>query len=179
MAAAAAAAARSDTSPQDLHSVYPPVPNSPGPSERQLDDSITTAPELPGTDTDLAGDNREGAVVGASRTLQNAATVDDGGIASANTEADPITVLTPALRTRLGLFRRLQVGVLALKSRSRFILIFQGFFMLAQVAAFIVILAISGREQCSKPLRTYLALHVVRVAISYPVNFYITLAPPS
>lgn len=88
------------------------------------------------------------------------------------------TAMTPAAQLRLSLARRLWSGVTQLRSRSRRALLFQGAFTIAQVAAYIVMLALSAHQSCEKPLRVFIALHVIRVALAYPVAFYIALAPP-
>jgi len=60
-------------------------------------------------------------------------------------------------------------------------LFFQGFFTLACVVAYITMLVLSDKrqEECGKPLRTYVALVIVKIAVSYPISFYNALAPPS
>lgn len=89
------------------------------------------------------------------------------------------STITPAAQLRLSLARRLMKGLSQLRFRSRFMLLFQGAFTLAQVGAFIAMLALSANQDCVKPLRTFIALHVVRVALAYPVSFYNALAPPA
>lgn len=114
---------------------------------------------------------------------------EDGGARSSNRQDEdsdgsslsPSTAtaaITPAAQLRLSLARRLWSGVTQLRSRSRRALLFQGAFTVAQVAAFIVMLALSAHQSCEKPLRVFIALHVIRVAAAYPVSFYIALAPP-
>ncbi|KAK9893966.1 hypothetical protein P389DRAFT_147543 [Cystobasidium minutum MCA 4210] len=87
--------------------------------------------------------------------------------------------MTPAAQLRLSLARRLWSGVTQLRSRSRCALLFQGAFTVAQIAAFVIMLALSAKQTCVKPLRVFIALHVVRIAVAYPVSFYNALAPPS
>ena len=172
------------------HATYPPVPNSPGPSEKRTtvssSESFRTAALLNGGDGDEeaevgAGDNdndnhedEEYENATASGTITSTAT------ATASTPSSPVSTITPAMQMRLGLTRRLCVGVLQLRKRSRFYLLFQACVTLAQVAVFATMLALSTVEgqTCRKPLRTYLSLHIVRVAFSFPLNFYNALAPP-
>lgn len=85
--------------------------------------------------------------------------------------------MTPALQLRLGLFHRLKAGVLSLRGRTKFVLGFTSFLSLAQVATFITLLALTASDPCDKPLRTYLALHVVRVSVAAPIKVYNALAP--
>lgn len=92
--------------------------------------------------------------------------------------ATPTGTMTPAAQLRLSLARRLWSGVTQLRSRSRCALLFQGAFTIAQIATFVVMLALSARQTCEKPLRVFIALHIIRVAIAYPVSFYNALAPP-
>lgn len=99
------------------------------------------------------------------------------GIDSPDTLAES-TAMTPAAQLRLSLARRLWSGVTQLRSRSRCALLFQGAFTVAQVAAFVTMLALSAHQTCEKPLRVFIALHVIRVAVAYPVSFYNAIAPP-
>lgn len=59
-------------------------------------------------------------------------------------------------------------------------LAFQGCLTLACVAAYTTMLVLSDNknEQCQKPLKTYLILIIVKISLSYPVSFYLALAPP-
>jgi hypothetical protein len=86
--------------------------------------------------------------------------------------------MTPAAQLRISLARRLGTGLSQLRSRSRCMLLFQGAFTIAQIAAFVTMLALSAKQHCDKPLRTFIALHVAKVAVAYPVSFYNALAPP-
>lgn len=103
------------------------------------------------------------------------------GTATNRGDASPTTTtnaMTPAAQLRLSLARRLWSGVSQLRSRSKCALLFQGAFTVAQIAAFVTMLALSARQTCIKPLRVFIALHITRIAVAYPVSFYNALAPP-
>ena len=63
---------------------------------------------------------------------------------------------------------------------SRVVLFLRAFLSIGQVAAFIVILAISAPvpNGCTD-LRTYLAGSVARVAVTFPVSTFVTYCVPS
>lgn len=103
---------------------------------------------------------------------------NEGTSPTATTSASSSNTMTPAAQLRLSLARRLWSGVTQLRSRSRCALLFQGAFTVAQIAAFVIMLALSAKQTCVKPLRVFIALHVVRIAVAYPVSFYNALAPP-
>jgi len=165
-----------DTSDADLQDAiamsYPPVPNSPGPSVR----SFRTAASRAGAGAIPAGSEDQVDGEGPSASSGGPSTTPSDGPSDSGNGAS--STLTPALRMRLSLARRLQAGVLQLKSRSRYILLYQGLFTLAQVATFITLLVLGRKQTCAKPLHTFLSLHIVRIAVSYPIHFYIALAPP-
>lgn len=104
--------------------------------------------------------------------------VDESATSSGDTSPTTTNAMTPAAQLRLSLARRLWSGVSQLRSRSKCALLFQGAFTIAQIAAFVTMLAISARQTCIKPLRVFIALHVTRIAVAYPVSFYNALAPP-
>jgi hypothetical protein len=165
-----------DTNDADLQDAiamsYPPVPNSPGPSVRSFRTTASRAEAgaiLTSDEDQVDGDGSSAIPAGPSTTPSDGPSDSGNGASS---------TLTPALRMRLSLARRLQAGVLQLKSRSRYILLYQGLFTLAQVATFITLLVLGRKQTCAKPLHTFLSLHIVRIAVSYPIHFYIALAPP-
>lgn len=158
---------------------YPPVPNSPGPSERSLrrtatlSESFRTAGETSLSEGIAHGDEEE------QKQDEDTAAIPAAAGASP-TSSLAVSTITPALQMRLGLTRRLWAGVSQLQGQSRLLLLYQCCFTLAQVAALTTMLALStvAGQSCRKPLRIYLALHIVRVACSFPINFYNALAPP-
>lgn len=103
---------------------------------------------------------------------------EDGDTHSSHSSEAIETGMTPAAQLRLSLARRLWSGVTQLRSRSRCVLLFQGAFTIAQVGAFITMLALSAHQPCNKPLRVFIALHVIRIVVAYPISFYNALAPP-
>lgn len=90
-------------------------------------------------------------------------------------------IITPAMRTRVSLGRRLWTGFSALRGRSRFFLLFNGLSTFAQIATLTTTLSLSAarHQTCSKPIQTYLAVYIVRIAIIFPIQVYNALAPPS
>ncbi|KAH8926219.1 hypothetical protein BT69DRAFT_1348200 [Atractiella rhizophila] len=85
--------------------------------------------------------------------------------------------LSEALATRRTV-GRIALGVGALARNKKFSLAARFLATTAQVVAFIVVLAITSKQDCDRPLRTFLAIHLSRVAISFPLKLYTALAPP-
>ena len=61
---------------------------------------------------------------------------------------------------------------------GRFALFAKAFWIFGQIITFIVVLGISSRQDCDRPLRIFLSVEVARIAIAWPLSFYSTLMPP-
>ncbi|GAA94572.1 hypothetical protein E5Q_01223 [Mixia osmundae IAM 14324] len=106
---------------------------------------------------------------------QVAAIVDPSSTPASPVEPQPF--LTPAMRLRAGLARRMLIGLNGLGGHKRISLMLTGWWTIAQIVAFIVVLAVTHNDPCDQPLRAYLAVHVVRIALVFPINFYQALNP--
>ncbi|GAA6053869.1 hypothetical protein JCM3770_004756 [Rhodotorula araucariae] len=93
-------------------------------------------------------------------------------------EGPGTAAVPPAAAVRLSVLRRLWAATNELQGVRRLRLAFFGVAGLAQVVAFIAILAGHYHDQCDKPLGTYLVMVIVRIAFAYPPYFWLTISPP-
>ncbi|BGO90861.1 hypothetical protein NBRC10512_002390 [Rhodotorula toruloides] len=94
-------------------------------------------------------------------------------------DAPQVTVvgLTPALQMRLSLLRRLWLASVEMQGVRRRRLLFFGVIGLAQLVAWIVILAMHYHDPCDKPLAPYLVMVTVRIFVAFPLSFYNAVTP--
>lgn len=85
--------------------------------------------------------------------------------------------MTPGLQVRAGLISRIYRGLGEMRGNRRLGLMLMGIVTLAQLVAFVTVLALSSGQQCDEPLQAYIIVHTVRVTLSWPASFYIALAP--
>lgn len=90
-----------------------------------------------------------------------------------------VPALTPAMAVRANLLQRVMLSFTGLGGDTKAALLVKGGLTLAQVIAFAVVLGVSASDTCDKPLRMYLAVHLVRSALAYPLSFYASLLPPA
>ncbi|BGP23975.1 hypothetical protein JCM10295v2_002876 [Rhodotorula toruloides] len=84
-------------------------------------------------------------------------------------DAPQVTVvdLTPAMQMRLSMLRRLWLACVEMR--------------LAQLVAYIAIVALHYHDRCDKPLAPYLVMVTVRIFVAFPLSFYnaVTPRPPT
>ncbi|BGP31334.1 hypothetical protein JCM10296v2_003098 [Rhodotorula toruloides] len=85
--------------------------------------------------------------------------------------------LTPAMQMRLSLLRRLWLASVEMQGVRRRRLYFFGVVGLAQLVAWIVILAMHYHNPCDKPLAPYLVMVTVRIFVAFPLSFYNAVTP--
>ncbi|KAG0658433.1 hypothetical protein C6P46_005796 [Rhodotorula mucilaginosa] len=85
--------------------------------------------------------------------------------------------LTPAMQVRMSLLRRLWAATVNMQGvRRRRIALF-GTIGVAQLIAWIVILAMKYDTPCDRPLALYLLLTCVRIALAFPLSYYNAVTP--
>ncbi|TKA57755.1 hypothetical protein B0A53_00904 [Rhodotorula sp. CCFEE 5036] len=85
--------------------------------------------------------------------------------------------LTPAMQVRMSLLRRLWAATVNMQGvRRRRIALF-GTIGVAQLIAWIVILAMKYDTPCDRPLALYLLLTCVRIALAFPISYYNAVTP--
>lgn len=85
--------------------------------------------------------------------------------------------LTPGLQVRASLLSRIYRGIGELGGNRRLSLLVTAVLTVAQLVAFVTILALSSGQACDQPLQSYIIVHTVRVTLSWPASFYTALAP--
>jgi hypothetical protein len=168
------------TAPSSSSMSYPPIPDTPGPSSRApsvISQATTSSSAQPGQPPGVSGvqspvDRDSDALAMLSDTINRASSA-----LAENPPATAASAITPALQVRLGVYQRLRRGILQLRGRTKLSLLLGAVMALGQVAAFSAVLGITADQQCDRPLRTYLILHIVKTSLSYPLSFYNTLAP--
>ncbi|GAA5823667.1 hypothetical protein JCM11251_000718 [Rhodosporidiobolus azoricus] len=83
-----------------------------------------------------------------------------------------VDVANPAMAVRLNLMRRVWTATQSMDGPRRRRITFFGFAGVAQIVAFIVVLALTYHDPCDKPLALYLVLMTVRIALFLPISFW-------
>lgn len=86
-------------------------------------------------------------------------------------------ILTPGLQVRASLLSRIYRGIGEMGGNRRFSLFLTAVLTVAQLVAFVTILALSAGQACDQPLQAYIIVHTIRVTLSWPASFYTALAP--
>ncbi|KWU47337.1 hypothetical protein RHOSPDRAFT_30755 [Rhodotorula sp. JG-1b] len=93
------------------------------------------------------------------------------------TPSGEAATLTPAMQVRMSLLRRLWAATVNMQGvRRRRIALF-GTIGVAQLIAWIVILAMKYDTPCDRPLALYLLLTCVRIALAFPISYYNAVTP--
>ncbi|PWY99601.1 hypothetical protein BCV70DRAFT_206618 [Testicularia cyperi] len=146
---------------------------------------VANTAELPGTTQSTAGATTTAGADGRAPPL--AQVPSRGSAAGAGGRGNPAS-LTEALTLRRNLLSSLWIGIRQLPRGRRFVLLTRIVVSLAQIIAFIPILALPSSHRISPSheegricdpdsLFKYLVVHVVRLALSIPVELYLGLSP--
>ncbi|BGP54842.1 hypothetical protein JCM8202_003348 [Rhodotorula sphaerocarpa] len=89
----------------------------------------------------------------------------------------PTPTLTPAMQVRMSLLRRLWSATVSMQGVRRRRLAVFGTIGVAQLIAYVVVLALFFHAPCDRPLGLYLVLTCVRIVVAFPLAYYTAVTP--